>query len=107
MAGGRPVTLATARPAPVGVPAKAGLWARPGRPVVRLSTAAATTGAGAGTVLILTRPGTGATTWKVTAASVLTTADAATQIAAAPAGELVVLVPAGPDRWTVFFALPA
>jgi len=89
------------------VPAKAGLWARPGRPVLRLSTMAQITGAGAGTTLVLTRPSTGATTWKITAATVLTTADAAAQIAAAPAGELIVLAPAGPDRWTVFFALPA
>jgi cell wall-associated NlpC family hydrolase len=98
--GGVPTTLATTAPGANGLPAAVGVWARAGRPVVRLAGASAVVGS---TVTLQIGAGAAAT-YAVATSSTLPTAAAASVVAGAPAGELVILVPAAGGSWTVLTA---
>jgi hypothetical protein len=82
-----------------GLPRAAGIWARPGRPVLRLSAAPAVGATGT-----ITEPDGTAARYTVRARTKATTAEAAQTVAAATAGQLVIVAPAGAGSWTVVTA---
>lgn len=92
--------LGTTAPSAGGLPAKAGVWVRPGRPVVRLGAASAARGS---TVTLQLGAGVAAT-YTVASSKVMTTAEAASAVAGAPGGELIILAPAAAGSWTVLAA---
>jgi cell wall-associated NlpC family hydrolase len=100
---GTTAQLSQVRAGADGLPRAVGLWSRPGRPVVRLGSAALVTGAGAS--VDLTLPGAAdSRRYAVRSTAELTTAEAARLIADAPAGRLVVVAPVGEGRWAVLTA---
>ena len=76
------------------------MWTRPGRPVIRLGA----TSAAVGSTLTLQLGAGAAATHTFASSTVMTTAQAASAVAGAPADKLIILAPAAAGSWTVLTA---
>ncbi|MCU1630840.1 MAG: hypothetical protein JWP64_5789 [Pseudonocardia sp.] len=99
---GGTVTVTSARVSADGLPVPGGLAAINGRKVLRLATATPAEGASAGSAVTVTDTAGATTSFTVATSTAVTEARAA--VRAAPAGSLVVLVPAAGGGWTVLVA---